>query len=73
MMTKRLFLARDREKSLLRLHPWVFSGAISRLEGKAQPGETIDICDDKGRWLTRGAWSPKSQIRTKVWNFNPDE
>ncbi len=73
MMTKRLFLARGREKSLIRSHPWVFSGAVGRLEGKAQPGETIDICDDKGRWLARGAWSPQSQIRARVWSFDPDE
>lgn len=56
MMTKRLFLARGREKSLMRRHPWIFSGAVGRLEGKAQPGETIDIFDEKGRWLARGAW-----------------
>ena len=73
MMTKRLFLARGRKKSLIRRHLWVFSGAVGRLEGKAQPGETIDICDDKGRWLARGAWSPQSQIRARVWSFNPDK
>ncbi len=32
-------------KSLLRRHPWVFSGAVARMEGKASLGETIDIVD----------------------------
>ncbi|CAK8736811.1 Ribosomal RNA large subunit methyltransferase I [Sodalis praecaptivus] len=73
MMTKRLFLARGREKSLMRRHPWIFSGAVGRLEGKAQPGETIEIFDDKGHWLARGAWSQQSQIRARVWTFTPDE
>jgi 23S rRNA G2069 N7-methylase RlmK/C1962 C5-methylase RlmI len=41
----RLVLAKGREKSLLRRHPWVFSGAVSRMEGKARLGETIDIVD----------------------------
>lgn len=35
-------LAKGREKSLLRRHPWVFSGAVARMEGKASLGETID-------------------------------
>lgn len=73
MMTKRLFLAKGREKSLLRRHPWIFSGAVQRMEGKAESGETIDICDDKGKWLARAAYSPQSQIRARVWTFNAGE
>lgn len=56
-------LAKGREKSLLRRHPWVFSGAVARMEGKASLGETIDIVDHQGKWLARGAYSPASQIR----------
>ncbi|CAI0925634.1 23S rRNA (cytosine(1962)-C(5))-methyltransferase RlmI [Serratia proteamaculans] len=69
----RLFLAKGREKSLLRRHPWVFSGAVQRIEGKALSGETIDIYDAQGKWLARGAYSPESQIRARVWTFQPDE
>ena len=66
-------LAKGREKSLLRRHPWVFSGAVARLEGKAGLGETIDIVDHQGKWLARGAYSPASQIRARVWTFDRDE
>ncbi|HGW3589797.1 TPA: 23S rRNA (cytosine(1962)-C(5))-methyltransferase RlmI [Serratia marcescens] len=69
----RLFLAKGREKSLLRRHPWVFSGAVQRVEGKALSGETIDILDSQGKWLGRGAYSPESQIRARVWTFQQDE
>ncbi|HIE1306773.1 TPA: 23S rRNA (cytosine(1962)-C(5))-methyltransferase RlmI [Serratia marcescens] len=72
-MTVRLFLAKGREKSLLRRHPWVFSGAVQRVEGKAHSGETIDILDSQGKWLACGAYSPESQIRARVWTFQPDE
>lgn len=72
-MTVRLFLAKGREKSLLRRHPWVFSGAVQRVEGKVVSGETIDIVDNQGKWLARGAYSPQSQIRARVWTFNQDE
>lgn len=72
-MTARLILAKGREKSLLRRHPWIFSGAVLRVEGKAQSGETIDIHDSQGKWLARGAYSPESQIRARVWTFKQDE
>lgn len=66
-------LAKGREKSLLRRHPWVFSGAVARMEGKAAPGETIDIVDHQGKWLARAALSPASQIRARVWTFDQNE
>ena len=45
----RLVLAKGREKSLLRRHPWIFSGGVARMEGKARSGETIDIVDHQGK------------------------
>ncbi|KNC88478.1 23S rRNA methyltransferase [Trabulsiella odontotermitis] len=66
-------LAKGREKSLLRRHPWIFSGAVARMEGKASLGETIDIVDHQGKWLARGAYSPASQIRARVWTFEASE
>nr|WP_145496991.1 23S rRNA (cytosine(1962)-C(5))-methyltransferase RlmI [Yersinia ruckeri] len=69
----RLFLTKGREKSLIRRHPWVFSGAVERIEGKPLPGETIDIMDSQGKWLARGAYSPESQLRARVWTFMQDE
>ncbi|WP_034946439.1 23S rRNA (cytosine(1962)-C(5))-methyltransferase RlmI [Erwinia oleae] len=72
-MTARLILAKGREKSLLRRHPWIFSGAVARLEGQASSGETIDVCDSHGNWLARAAWSPSSQIRARAWSWHQDE
>lgn len=62
-----------REKSLLNRHPWVFSGAISRLDGTPRPGDTVDVLAADGRWLARGAYSPRSQIRVRAWSFDPAE
>ncbi len=69
----RLVLAKGREKSLLRRHPWVFSGAVARIEGKVNLGETIDIVDAHGKWLARAAYSPASQICARVWSFDRNE
>ncbi len=66
----RLILKPKRDKSLRNRHPWVFSGAIGRIEGRAGFGETVDIVSADGTWLARGAYSPHSQIRARVWSFD---
>jgi 23S rRNA (cytosine1962-C5)-methyltransferase len=71
--TLSLILKPGREKSLMRRHPWVFSGAVAQVDGDPQPGQTVDILSDKGQFLARGAYSPFSQIRARVWTFDPDE
>ncbi|MDX1604964.1 MAG: class I SAM-dependent methyltransferase [Candidatus Competibacterales bacterium] len=69
----RVILKPTRERSLLRRHPWVYSGAIARIEGEPAAGATVEVCAADGRWLARGAWSPDSQIVLRVWTFDADE
>ena len=64
-----LILNPGREKSLLRHHPWVFSGAIDRLDGSPVSGDTVDVLSSRGEFLARAAFSPCSQIRARVWTF----
>jgi len=64
-----LLLKPGREKSLLRRHPWIFSGAIARAEGNPGLGDTVDILSSRGDFLARAAYSPFSQIRARVWTF----
>jgi 23S rRNA (cytosine1962-C5)-methyltransferase len=66
-------LKSGREKSLLRRHPWVFSGAMQKVEGDPRPGETVDVFSSQGDFLCRAAFSPHSQISLRVWTFDPDE
>ncbi len=68
-----VILKAQREKSLHRRHPWIFSGAIAKIHGSPQPGETVDIIAADGKWYGRGAFSPQSQITVRVWSFNGDE
>lgn len=72
-MSASVFLQKDRERSLLRRHPWIFSKAIDRVKGKVESGAPIDVFAQNGQWLGRGAWSPESQIRVRIWTFNRDE
>jgi 23S rRNA (cytosine1962-C5)-methyltransferase len=67
-----VILKPKREVSLLRRHPWVFSGAVQKIIGNPQPGETVQVLTSRGQWLALGAWSPKSQIRIRIWSFDPN-
>ena len=73
MTLPRLILKPGREKSLLRRHPWVFSGAVERLEGDAEPGAELVVTDAHGKALAVAGYSPASQIAARVWSFDPEE
>ena len=62
-----------RERSLLRRHPWVFSGAIAEVRGSVQSGSTVEIRGADGRFLAWAAYSPASQIRARAWSFDEAE
>jgi len=68
-----LHLKSGREKSLLRRHPWIFSGAVARLEGEPASGASVDVLSSDGTFLGRAAYSPSSQIRARLWTFDPSE
>jgi 23S rRNA (cytosine1962-C5)-methyltransferase len=65
-----LVLKQGREKSLKRRHPWIFSGAIERVIGKPQAGDTVEVRSADGATLAMAAYSPESQIRARVWSFD---
>jgi len=69
----RLILKSGRDKSLARRHPWIFSGAVARLEGECANGDTVELRSASGKTLALAAWSAESQISARVWTFDPDE
>ncbi len=69
----KLILKAGREKSLLRRHPWVFSGAVAQLQGEPGAGGTVAIRAADGRFLAWGAYSPHSQIVARVWSWYEQE
>ena len=69
----RIHLLNGREKAVSRRHPWVFDGAIKEKNAPVNAGETVLLCDSKDNPLALGAWSPASQLRIRVWSFDPQE
>lgn len=66
----RLILKPGREKSLVRRHPWIFSGAVHRVDGDPGLGETVEVRASNGAFLAWAAFSPASQITARVWDFS---
>ena len=73
VMNSVIQLLPGREKSLKRHHQWVFSGAIAKVKGNPEPGDTVLVTDSRGAGLALAAWSPQSQLSCRVWSFNPQD
>jgi len=67
-----VYLKPGREKPVRRRHPWVFSGAIARVEG-AEPGRSVRVCAHDGVFLARGYYNPRSQIRVRLLTWDEGE
>ena len=72
-MVTKLILKPGREKSLLRRHPWIFSGAIARVEGKPQGGDSVPVHAAQGEFLAWAAYNPASQISARIWSWDQKE
>ena len=70
---KKIILKDGREKSLLRRHPWIFSGAIGRVEGAPADGDTVQIHAAQGAFLAHAAYNSKSQITARVWSWREEQ
>lgn len=68
-----IYLKPGREKSVLRRHPWIFSGAIASVNGELEGGQTVDVFCAGGEFLAKGAYSPHSQIRVRIWTWEEEE
>lgn len=54
MQYHKVYLNPKKEESLKRFHPWVFSGAINRIDGKPEEGEIVEVYDSKNNFLAIG-------------------
>jgi 23S rRNA (cytosine1962-C5)-methyltransferase len=72
-ITGKLILKKGREKPVKNQHPWVFSGAIDRVEGEAAAGSLVEILDSHGRFLATGYFNPSSQIRARILSWEADQ
>ena len=67
----KIYLKRGKDESLRRFHPWVFSGAIQRIEGKQEEGELARVYSSDGEYIATGHWQIGS-IAVRVLTFDDE-
>lgn len=65
----KIVLKSGKDQSLMRFHPWVFSGAIKKIYGTAKEGGWIDVYNNKDEFLAKGHFQ-NSSIAVRVLSFN---
>jgi 23S rRNA (cytosine1962-C5)-methyltransferase len=68
-----VILKKGKEKNLLRQHPWVYSGAIHRIEESEKGSSPVRVVSYSNEFLGWGIFSPNSQIRVRLWSFTEAE
>jgi 23S rRNA (cytosine1962-C5)-methyltransferase len=64
----RIILKPGKEQSIMRLHPWIFSGAIRKIDGKPREGDPVEVYADDGTYLATGHYQIGS-IAVRLFSF----
>lgn len=71
-----IVLKKDKEKSLLRRHPWVYDTAVAKAGQKGvkiAAGKMVRVVSHDGRELGFGGWSPASTLRVRMFTYAGEE
>lgn len=72
-MADYLLLKPGKERAVRNRHPWVFSGAIARVQGAPRPGAIVEVLSHEGQFLARGYYNPHSQITVRLLTWDQGE
>ncbi len=72
-MSNKVVLKANRDRPLRQKHPWVFSGALDRIDSAIVDGDVVDVVTPQGEFLARGYLNRKSQIAVRVLAWNEQE
>ena len=62
-----------KEKRVQSGHPWIYRSDIARVEGAFTPGDVVDVCSSKGRFLAKAYYNPASQISLRILSRREEE
>lgn len=72
MSYPKVILKKGKEKSILRRHPWVFSGAVYGVSREIEDGEMVDVVDHENAHLGTGFFSDRGSIVVRILTFNEE-
>ncbi|MCX7622275.1 MAG: class I SAM-dependent rRNA methyltransferase [Thermomicrobium sp.] len=73
MVLARVILKPGHDRPVRRHHPWIFSGAIARIEGSVEDGDIVDVWSAEREWLARGYLNRRSQIVVRLLTWDAEE
>ncbi len=68
----RVIIKSRRAQPFFYRHPWVFAGAVKRIEGNASAGDVVDLYSGEGKFIARGLYNPNSNIRVRLYSWDAD-
>lgn len=68
-----VILKKGRATPVIRHHPWIFSGAIQRVEGNPSDGDIVEAYDAGHNWVARGYINQRSQISVRLLTWTEEE
>lgn len=71
-MNPRVILHPRRARPFYGRHPWVYAGAIARVEGEPADGDEVDLVSHTGNFIARGLYNARSKIRVRLYSWSPD-
>lgn len=63
---KKVFLKKDREKLWLSGHPWIYSGAVDKIEQNIIPGSIVEVFNHKNEFIGYGHYNKNSKIIVRM-------
>lgn len=77
MSHPRVILKARRARPFYAMHPWVYPGAIERIDGAPSDGAVVDLISHAGNFIARGFFNSQSKIRVRLYTWDetvePDE
>jgi len=70
--TGRVFLKPKRAQPFFGRHPWMFAGAIERIDGSPADGAVVDVLSSAGNFVARGLFNSKSKIHVRLYSWDPE-
>jgi 23S rRNA (cytosine1962-C5)-methyltransferase len=72
MTLPRVILLPRRARPFFSRHPWVYPGAIARIEGEPADGEEVELISHGGNFVARGLFNSQSKLRVRLYSWAPD-
>ena len=68
-----IVIREERQKAVLRRHPWIFSGAVKTVTGDPAGGDLVTVRAERGEFLARGYWNSRSSICVRLLSWDEDQ